>query len=176
MDAEKLPVTDAQCRSCGTAMEPGDRFCANCGAERRAAAVQSTGTVICATCGVPNNATAKFCIKCGNQIGSQFGPGQVWRVPESARWHWRPIHFILIALVGILYIVVFEIPTWLDLKDDIENLVDRTPTPIVRPTKTPDDVLLGQRFPAFLDTKEGPLPPGNGPIEKPRAMFSQIGG
>src|SRR4249920_3406301 len=49
------------CSDCGTANEPGRKFCAECGQRL---------DVACSACGASNTATAKFCGECGSALGT----------------------------------------------------------------------------------------------------------
>ena len=49
------------CRACGTANEPGRKFCASCG---------SRLTATCPACGTANAPTDRFCGECGAALGS----------------------------------------------------------------------------------------------------------
>ncbi len=50
------------CTECGSALTPGAKFCANCGAKQ-------AGASVCPGCGQPLNPSAKFCANCGQKLG-----------------------------------------------------------------------------------------------------------
>lgn len=49
------------CPRCGARYDPGDRFCAKCGASL-------TEARACANCGTPYDPGDKFCVKCGKPL------------------------------------------------------------------------------------------------------------
>ena len=58
------------CRACGAKLEPGERFCATCGARVVSPAPQPVSAAIpagafCSSCGAKLDAGAKFCPSCG---------------------------------------------------------------------------------------------------------------
>lgn len=60
VDGMAADVVDV-CPSCGTELEPDDRFCGSCGATR-------SRTVTCGKCGRPASESDKFCRKCGSRL------------------------------------------------------------------------------------------------------------
>ena len=102
---EGLNLDGGRCHSCGLALEAADRFCADCGAERRLPRVEISDAVTCAACGSANRPSSKFCITCGATMGPFSGTAQVWRMPEATRWKWRSWHILLIAVGGLLYLL-----------------------------------------------------------------------
>ena len=54
------------CAACGSANEPGRKFCGECG---------SRLAVACPACGTPNSPTARFCGECGNPMPATAGAG-----------------------------------------------------------------------------------------------------
>src|SRR5437899_1631277 len=65
------------CSACGTANEPGRKFCSECGA----ALVRP-----CATCGAANSPGAKFCGECGSALAALESPG-----PDAAGVQASPV-------------------------------------------------------------------------------------
>jgi adenylate cyclase len=67
------------CRSCGTDLAPGARFCASCG-------TPVTGSV-CRECGADLAAGARFCASCGRAVGDdarQAAPAETDRERKVA--------------------------------------------------------------------------------------------
>jgi len=54
--------------SCGFDLNPGDKFCTNCGVQ-----VNQKTTQFCSKCGIQLSINAKFCSNCGNKV-TNFGP------------------------------------------------------------------------------------------------------
>ncbi len=76
-----------QCRTCGTDLEPGVRFCPSCGTPVEAST--------CATCGAGLKPDARFCTTCGTPVGDAGAP----RISEPDRE--RKVATLLFAdLVG----------------------------------------------------------------------------
>ena len=63
-------------------------------------------------------------------------------MPQHARWNWKPIHFVLLAIVVVLF-VMYQVWNFKSIKDDLDDIFPHTPTPIVRPVRTPSDVQSG---------------------------------
>lgn len=59
-------VTGLACASCGTSLQPGQKFCPNCGAAAPTPPpVVESGTKFCISCGAKIPSTASFCGSCG---------------------------------------------------------------------------------------------------------------
>lgn len=59
--ATKPAAAGAKCPRCGAPYDPGDRFCARCGASLAEARV-------CSNCGTPYDPGDKFCARCGKPL------------------------------------------------------------------------------------------------------------
>ncbi len=59
--AKPAPAAGGACPRCGAPYDPGDRFCAKCGASLAQA-------LVCANCGAPYDPGDKFCVKCGKPL------------------------------------------------------------------------------------------------------------
>jgi class 3 adenylate cyclase len=78
------------CSSCGTANEPGRKFCGECG-ERL--------SVQCAACGASNAASVKFCGECGRPLG-QEAPVGIAAAPRDGDTERRLVSVLFVDLVG----------------------------------------------------------------------------
>lgn len=60
------------CRSCGTPLSDGAKFCPKCGMQTsktaQSTAQKAAQPSVCPQCGAPLSATAKFCPKCGTDV------------------------------------------------------------------------------------------------------------
>jgi membrane protease subunit (stomatin/prohibitin family) len=56
------------CVKCGSGLQPGSKFCSNCGATQQ---TPQTATVPCPKCQSPVQVGAKFCSECGQSMVSQ---------------------------------------------------------------------------------------------------------
>jgi len=59
--AKATVAAAGKCPRCGAPYDPGDRFCAKCGASLAQAPA-------CANCGAPYDPGDKFCVKCGKPL------------------------------------------------------------------------------------------------------------
>ncbi|MDH7488428.1 MAG: zinc ribbon domain-containing protein [Anaerolineae bacterium] len=59
--AKPAAAARGTCPRCGVPYDPGDRFCAKCGASLAEA-------LVCAHCGAPYDPGDKFCVKCGKPL------------------------------------------------------------------------------------------------------------
>lgn len=60
-------VATAACQQCGAPMNPGAKFCANCG--HVMARPAAPAAIQCASCGTPVSPGTKFCANCGAPAG-----------------------------------------------------------------------------------------------------------
>ena len=83
-----------QCQACGTANEPGRKFCGECGAPL---------AVTCPTCGAANAPGVKFCGECGTdlRLGAAPGAGDA-QTPTAER---RLVSILFADLVGFTTLV-----------------------------------------------------------------------
>lgn len=60
-----------KCNNCGADVEPGQKFCINCGSkiEQPAESVSETTDKFCVNCGAELVPGAKFCVNCGAHVG-----------------------------------------------------------------------------------------------------------
>jgi hypothetical protein len=65
MDVQSAPIAaGATCQKCQATLEPGTKFCAQCGT----AVAVSAGPRFCAQCGGQLKATTRFCPQCGKPV------------------------------------------------------------------------------------------------------------
>ena len=57
-----------QCASCGTALNPGAKFCRGCGAPVPEQSTAEVTPLQCSQCGVTLSVGSKFCPECGTQV------------------------------------------------------------------------------------------------------------
>jgi RNA polymerase subunit RPABC4/transcription elongation factor Spt4 len=66
LKAQAPVITGLACASCGTSLQPGQKFCPNCGAAAPTPPPTiPTGTKFCISCGAKIPSTATFCGSCG---------------------------------------------------------------------------------------------------------------
>ncbi len=72
------------CPSCGTAAEPSQKFCAECGARL---------VVACPACGTVNGPAARFCSECGTRLGGDTAssPGAPIQAPSRVASSAAPV-------------------------------------------------------------------------------------
>ena len=65
--AQAVPTGGLVCNACGTANNPGTKFCCNCGGKLELPKPVSE-ELVCGACGAANNSGTKFCCNCGNKL------------------------------------------------------------------------------------------------------------
>lgn len=76
--ARRKAASGPACAQCGTAAQPGDRFCAKCGAalaQPLAPAAADERRAVCAQCGTPFQPGDRFCGKCGAKAPESAAAG-----------------------------------------------------------------------------------------------------
>ena len=73
------PAGGLVCAACGTANNPGVKFCQNCGGKLEAPPPAPAG-VTCVVCGVANDPGTKFCRECGAKLDAP--PAEPEPAPE----------------------------------------------------------------------------------------------
>ena len=64
---QATPAGGLVCNACGTANNPGTKFCCNCGGKLELPKPVSD-ELTCSACGAANNPGTKFCCNCGNKL------------------------------------------------------------------------------------------------------------
>ena len=85
------PAGGLVCPACGTANNPGVKFCQNCGGKLEAPPPAPAG-VTCVVCGVANDPGTKFCRECGAKLEApaepepRLCPGCGTQVPDGVKF------------------------------------------------------------------------------------------